>query len=235
MDNASDHWTALTTTASPAASHMQAGGDGFRTDSEDQLNRHYSSHFDPTPRGPPCTASDELRHCAGLPPFLEPSDPEEILINTVLIELKKHHTVKVNWTPALAGKLLKLYQRVDKWTSNHDYSQNFHIECPATNCSNTQPARSFKGHWQQHCFVNGLYHCDSPGCSHKSKRWGDLARHITTSHCLAAKRYPCSYPGCERGGDNGFPRKDKLKDHFENIHRGVGIPPKQPRALAPKK
>ncbi|KAL8680435.1 MAG: hypothetical protein Q9186_003395 [Xanthomendoza sp. 1 TL-2023] len=48
-------------------------------------------------------------------------------------------------------------------------------------------------------------------------------------------KYPCGFPGCERGGDNGFPRKDKLKSHFENVHRGRGIPPKQPRALAPLK
>ncbi|KAL8756992.1 MAG: hypothetical protein Q9184_004329 [Pyrenodesmia sp. 2 TL-2023] len=34
-----------------------------------------------------------------------------------------------------------------------------------------------------------------------------------------------------QAGGNG---KDKLKSHFENVHRGVGIPPKQPRALVPK-
>ncbi|KAL8803248.1 MAG: hypothetical protein Q9182_003279 [Xanthomendoza sp. 2 TL-2023] len=39
--------------------------------------------------------------------------------------------------------------------------------------------------------------------------------------CRVAK-HPCNFPGCERGGDNGFPRKDKLKSHFENVHRGRG-------------
>ncbi|KAL8707239.1 MAG: hypothetical protein Q9220_007682 [cf. Caloplaca sp. 1 TL-2023] len=86
-----------------------------------------------------------------------------------------------------------------------------------------------------HHFCNGgLYQCETPGCAHKSKRWGDLKRHISTSHCLNAKKFPCAYPGCERGGDNGFPRKDKLKSHFESVHRGKGIPSKQSRALAPR-
>lgn len=268
------------------------------------MNRHCSSHFDPTPPGPPCTPWDEC-HCAGLRPFLEPSDPEEILINTIVAELKKQHTVKVNWTPALARKLGNLYGhsrrgrcwyyanvhltttgvtvlfrqlhiRKTIWEANFDLLLKHPlsekslilsplagfveglgldsqcrcsscvikgvaelradtIACPATDCTQIISVYHLKRHWQQHCFVNGLHHCDTPGCSHKSKRRGDLERHIRTSHCLDAKKYSCSFPGCERGGDNGFPRKDKLKDHFENIHRGVGIPPKQPRTLVPKK
>lgn len=83
-------------------------------------------------------------------------------------------------------------------------------------------------------YRSNLYHCDIVGCSHKSKRWGDLERHILTRHCSETAKHPCSFPGCERGGENGFPRKDKLKSHVENVHRGRGIPPKQPRALAPK-
>lgn len=83
-------------------------------------------------------------------------------------------------------------------------------------------------------FRSNLYHCDTGGCSHKTKRWADLLRHVSTSHCSKAAIYPCSFPGCERGGGNGFPRKDKLKSHFENVHRGRGIPPRQPRALAPR-
>ena len=83
-------------------------------------------------------------------------------------------------------------------------------------------------------FASDLYYCDSHGCSHKSKRWADLQRHVSSSHCSKPASYPCAFPGCQRGGGNGFPRKDKLKSHFENVHRGRGIPPRQPRALAPK-
>ena len=83
-------------------------------------------------------------------------------------------------------------------------------------------------------FTSGLYRCESHGCSHKSKRWADFQRHVSSSHCSNPALYPCTFPGCQRGGGNGFPRKDKLKSHFENVHRGRGIPPRRPRALAPK-
>ena len=83
-------------------------------------------------------------------------------------------------------------------------------------------------------FASGLYRCESHGCSHKSKRWPDFQRHVLSRHCSKPAPYPCGFPGCQRGGGNGFPRKDKLKSHFENVHRGRGIPPRQPRALAPK-
>lgn len=91
-----------------------------------------------------------------------------------------------------------------------------------------------KSNLQGLSYQSNLYHCDIVGCSHKSKRWADLQRHILARHCSETAQYPCSFPGCERGGGNGFPRKDKLKSHFENVHRGRGIPPKQPRALVPK-
>ncbi|KAL8938199.1 MAG: hypothetical protein Q9216_004026 [Gyalolechia sp. 2 TL-2023] len=99
---------------------------------------------------------------------------------------------------------------------------------------NVQPSSLVRA-CQRHFFIEGLYRCDAPDCNHKYKRWSDLQRHTSTSHCLNAKKFPCNYPGCERGGDNGFPRKDKLKSHFDNVHHGVGIPPRQPRALMPKK
>lgn len=120
-------------------------------------------------------------------------------------------------------------------TKAFDFFDSGSFECPVADCSTKFLGfRDLKQHWRQHCFLSELYHCDAPGCFHKSKRFGDLERHISTSHCLNAKKFPCSYLGCERGGDNGFPRKDKLKDHFEKVHRGVGIPPKQPRTLAPR-
>ncbi|KAI4287134.1 MAG: hypothetical protein L6R35_003611 [Caloplaca aegaea] len=113
------------------------------------------------------------------------------------------------------------------------------IKCGMASCSTKDWCNSLSSgyqriHWRRHIFVTGLYRCDAPGCTHACKRFADLERHISTSHCLNAKQFPCSFPGCVRGGANGFSRKDKLKSHFENVHRGVGIPPKQPRALAPR-
>ena len=111
--------------------------------------------------------------------------------------------------------------------------------CKCINCltKTLEPLGFFSGlkrdiRWLS--YQSNLYHCDIVGCSHKSKRWGDLERHILARHCSETAKYPCSFPGCERGGGNGFPRKDKLKSHFENVHRGRGIRPKQRRALAPK-
>ena len=107
------------------------------------------------------------------------------------------------------------------------------IQCPKPCCKISIYYFGFMDHYRTHLYIKGLYNCDTPNCAHKAKRWGDLKRHTLTHHCLNAKKYSCSFPGCERGGENGFPRKDKLKSHFENVHRGMGIPPKQPRRLAP--
>lgn len=120
-----------------------------------------------------------------------------------------------------------------------DYS-NILYNCGMPNCTSTRNfcsplyPRDLKNHWRKLCFVSGLYRCDAPDCTHACKRFADLERHMSTSHCLDPQKFPCSFPGCERGGENGFPRKDKLKSHFESVHRGVGIPPKQSRPLAPK-
>ncbi|KAI4136884.1 MAG: hypothetical protein LQ341_005387 [Variospora aurantia] len=122
---------------------------------------------------------------------------------------------------------------------SEDFS-SIEIKCGTGSCSTDSLIYSVlskffvRQHWRRHSFVSGLYRCDAPGCTHACKRFADLERHTSTSHCLNAEQFPCSFPGCIRGGTNGFLRKDKLKSHFENVHRGVGIPPKQPRALAPR-
>ena len=114
------------------------------------------------------------------------------------------------------------------------------IKCSIADCGESleiwglDRSKALKKHWLVHCLVSGWYRCDVPGCTHKFRRATDLQRHILTNHCLNAGKFPCTFPGCARGNDNGFPRKDKLKSHFESVHRGVGIPSKQPRALAPK-
>ena len=105
------------------------------------------------------------------------------------------------------------------------------MQCPKPCCKIYY--LDFTKHYRTHLYTKGLYSCDAPSCAYKAKRWEDLKRHTSTIHCLNAKKHSCSFPGCERGGENGFPRKDKLKSHFENVHRGMGIPPKQPRRLAP--
>ena len=111
------------------------------------------------------------------------------------------------------------------------------VQCALEGCEEDFSVVShydLKRHMKSHMFRSGLYHCDACDCTHTSKRCPDLIRHISTRHCLKTKNFPCPFPGCDRGDDNGFARKDKLKDHFEAVHRGRGIAPRQPRLLAPK-
>lgn len=89
-------------------------------------------------------------------------------------------------------------------------------------------------HYVRHLFNSGKYHCDSANCSKSFKRYSDLLRHASSTHCINPQKFPCTFPGCERGGDNGFPRKDKLTSHYNNKHRRVAVAPSRPRNIAPR-
>ena len=60
--------------------------------------------------------------------------------------------------------------------------------------------------------------CAAAACNFVSDRWCDLRRHHVTKHCINPKRYPCPEPFCVYGGENGFKRLDKLKDHHRKVH-----------------
>lgn len=62
--------------------------------------------------------------------------------------------------------------------------------------------------------------CGVETCDFVSARFSDLRRHHATKHCIQPKRYPCPEPFCDRGGENGFKRQDKLKDHHRKVHEG---------------
>lgn len=111
------------------------------------------------------------------------------------------------------------------------WQEGLNVQCPFPSCSEDVYT---KDHLESHFLRSGMYHCDDQSCTQKCKRWADLKRHILTHHCLEANKFPCGFPGCERGGENGFTRKDKMNEHVKNVHQGVGIPPKNPRRLAPK-
>ena len=83
---------------------------------------------------------------------------------------------------------------------------------------------------------NTKYHCNVQNCSFSSQKWADLRRHCTAKHCTNpnVERYPCPALGCKYSGDNGFLRKDKLKSHYENIHKGNFVRNGAPRALQPR-
>ncbi len=68
----------------------------------------------------------------------------------------------------------------------------------------------------------GKYACLEEDCHTTVAKWGDLKRHYKSRHCTRSTRDPCLVIGCKYGGDTGFPRKDKLKSHFKNVHEGKG-------------
>ncbi|KAH7136016.1 hypothetical protein B0J11DRAFT_176984 [Dendryphion nanum] len=72
-----------------------------------------------------------------------------------------------------------------------------------------------------------LYACCMPQCSSKSfSRIQELKRHYRGKHSNYKREYWCQAPGCERSetkGDRPFPRKDKLADHVERVHKSATL------------
>lgn len=77
-------------------------------------------------------------------------------------------------------------------------------------------------HEKSHFIEAGKYACLEEDCHTTVAKWGDLKRHYKSRHCTRTTKYPCLVIGCKYGGANGFPRKDKLKSHFKNVHAGKG-------------
>ena len=59
-------------------------------------------------------------------------------------------------------------------------------------------------------------------CNKVYARTADLNRHFRT-HDPNAKKHGCPAPGCKYAGNNGFPRRDKLRDHVRARHPGMTI------------
>ena len=125
--------------------------------------------------------------------------------------------------------------RYEKGRTEHP----FVITCPVPDCNCRVPDCNkifFLNHeYQEFCshnfdrqFKQGAekYACNAPDCGHILKRWPDLLRHSRT-YCIRGPQFPCNEFGCSRGGDNGFHRKEKLKDHQRKVHQG-NVAPKRP-------
>ena len=73
----------------------------------------------------------------------------------------------------------------------------------------------------QHAGVGGTssrrVRCSHPGCNTSVSRPSDLARHMKI-HEVGPKRFDCLAPHCRRKGLHGFPRKDKMREHYQNMH-----------------
>ena len=88
-------------------------------------------------------------------------------------------------------------------------------------------------HERSHYEALGNYHCREDHCSAKAKSWNDLIRHTKSTHCKRSTKIPCPYAWCKRGGDNGFPRKDKLTSHIRNVHEGKMLTGEAGRSIKP--
>ena len=65
------------------------------------------------------------------------------------------------------------------------------------------------------------FRCLVSECHGSYSRWPDFLRHYYGAHAVEKKAFWCPKDGCARnraGGNNPFPRKDKLKDHLRHAH-----------------
>ena len=90
-----------------------------------------------------------------------------------------------------------------------------------------------KKHLKDHHHWNNKFHCHAPDCKAAFNSMTDLKRH-SAMHCTNPVMHSCEKPGCDRVGDNGFARKDKLRDHLRQKHKGMTGTFQGMRALAPK-
>ena len=81
------------------------------------------------------------------------------------------------------------------------------------------------------------YECLYPHCNYVTNRPYDLKRHSKQKHqtnkdlAEAGKLYDCPDTRCKARGENGFKRKDHLRDHFRRLHRHELPPSGAPEAL----
>lgn len=83
-------------------------------------------------------------------------------------------------------------------------------------------------------FPQSSISCSIETCHFSSKRWSDLHRHTTAKHCNNPTKFACSVIGCKYNAEgNGFTRKDKLTDHYKNMHQGQKFQGQAMRAIKP--
>ena len=112
------------------------------------------------------------------------------------------------------------------------------IKCRFPGCltilNNLYPTK-FYVHERCHYGQSGKYTCLEQNCEVVTKNFGDLRRHDKAKHCTNPNKeqFSCPVVWCKYSGNNGFPRKDKLKSHYRNIHEGKPGPAKAGRVLKP--
>ena len=92
---------------------------------------------------------------------------------------------------------------------------------------------AFRAHMLQHYYQSGRYVCQIENCKSTFQRPNDMVRHYRSQHCTRREKYPCNVIGCKYSGDNGFARKDKLRSHYKNVHKGQALPGRSLRTILP--
>ena len=115
-----------------------------------------------------------------------------------------------------------------------------HYSCPICDkvlCNVKRYRKHFKTHFEED---DGTYACSHGKCKETLKHWRDFKRH-SKAHCIRPELFDCGAPGCDRKGVNGFPRKDKMRDHWRKIHArtvyhpaGVNITKLAPKSTTPE-
>ena len=99
---------------------------------------------------------------------------------------------------------------------NEKQSEGAYV-CLFPGCENTNyDPEMLRLHYLYEHYNDCLY----PGCWLRFHDLTDLRRHIR-KHREGPRAFNCPAPGCPRKGENGFYRKDKMKDHYKNKHTGV--------------
>jgi len=63
---------------------------------------------------------------------------------------------------------------------------------------------------------SGPFTCNVQGCSRSYRRIHELRRHERVH--LSTRPHACRFSNCRRSGQNGFTRKDHLKQHLRQVH-----------------
>ena len=137
------------------------------------------------------------------------------------------------------------------WPTNEEFriiSRPMNASCRIPDCSWTYHFEKFYWygnlknrivhHEEDHFFERTpgrhAFTCKHEHCIYTTKRSSDIKRHYAAKHCKNAKKFPCTVIGCKFSGDNGFSRKDKMRDHLKAGHRSMFTPGKPVQTIKSK-
>lgn len=97
-----------------------------------------------------------------------------------------------------------------------NYLQEFGSQ--TLNCVNTSEESNPKSSMTTGSAIppSGPFMCDIDGCHRSYKRVHEMRRHKRVHS--STKPHACTFTNCRRSGQNGFSRKDHLRQHLRQVH-----------------